>query len=77
VKTKLFAIALCSILAVACKQGEGEHCQVSADCSSPLVCNQASLVCVSTGNSKGDVDAPLPPSDAAPGATPDAMPDAP
>jgi hypothetical protein len=52
-------IALCLVSAVGCKQGLGEHCQVSSDCSSGLVCNQASMVCANTGMS-GGIDAEVP-----------------
>lgn len=50
----------------ACKQGEGDRCQVNSDCSGNLVCNQATQTCAKT--SGGDIDAAvptLPPADAA------------
>jgi hypothetical protein len=56
-----------------CKEDVGEHCQVDADCSSGLVCNQAQQVCATPGSS-GGIDATVePPMDAA---TPDATIDA-
>ena len=42
---------------VACKQGEGERCQVTADCASPLICNQATNRCVNP-NSQNPIDTP-------------------
>ena len=65
---KLIAIALCSVLAAACKQGRGERCQVDSDCESPLICSRAEpKTCVGTDDGEGmPVDADVPPSDAAP-----------
>ena len=56
-------------LVAACKQGEGERCQVDDDCEDPLVCAQATQTCADNNTSAG-LDA-MPPTDA-----PDAMPDA-
>jgi hypothetical protein len=42
-------------LFAACKQGQGERCQVDEDCSSGLVCNKAKNTCQSTTG--GDLDA--------------------
>lgn len=53
----------------ACKQGEGERCQTSDDCESPLLCNEGEGVCRESAS--GGIDA-LPPEPA-----PDAAPDAP
>jgi hypothetical protein len=39
----------------ACKQGQGERCQVDDDCESGLVCNKAKNTCQSTTG--GDQDA--------------------
>jgi hypothetical protein len=77
----LFAstIALVSVLVTiaACKQGEGERCQVNDDCESPLECSAAKGTCVSPGSTETD-DAEVPdgtPPDAPPDAPPDMMPD--
>ena len=43
---------------VACSQGEGARCQLSEDCKSGLVCNQATQTCQAT--SGGDIDAAVP-----------------
>ncbi|CAN5857744.1 hypothetical protein BH11MYX3_BH11MYX3_11640 [soil metagenome] len=49
-----------------CGQGEGDRCQVSADCSGSLVCNQATQTCAKTSGGDIDADVPdLPPADAA------------
>lgn len=53
-----------------CKQGEGERCQVTADCDDGLICNQATFECVQ-GMSSGPIDV-LPPIDGPPLDTPDA-----
>jgi hypothetical protein len=63
---------------VACKQAEGERCQVNEDCADNLVCNQATQECSTTTG--GGIDATVPdgpPPDAAVDAMIDAMPDAP
>ena len=52
----------------ACKQGEGERCQVMEDCEDGLICNMAEQICSKTNT--GMVDAPPPP-DAAIDAPPD------
>ena len=78
---KFLAIPLCLAFAAgsiafisACKQGEGERCQVSADCDDGLVCNQATLECAQTTG--GGIDATVPDGpDAAPDAPPDVLPD--
>ena len=61
-KRLLFVSLLLAAAAVVhvtgCKQGEGERCQVSDDCTPPLVCNKAKNTC--QGTSGGDLDAPLP-----------------
>ena len=57
----LFALATGGFVA-ACKQGEGERCQVDDDCESPLVCAQATQTCADNDTSSG-IDA-LPPVDA-------------
>jgi len=59
VKRLLFAgsIALVTSLVgiAACKQGEGDRCQIDADCASGLLCNKAKNTCQAT--SGGDLDA--------------------
>lgn len=52
-----------------CKQGEGERCQVQADCDEGFDCNEAEGIC--RAFKEGDLDA-LPPPDAPPDAL-DAM----
>jgi hypothetical protein len=54
---------------VSCKQGEGERCQVQADCDEGFDCNEAEGIC--RAFKAGDLDA-LPPPDA-PIDAPDAM----
>jgi hypothetical protein len=65
-------------LVLGCKQGEGERCQVNADCDDGLICNQATNPprCQQPSSS-GGIDATVPDifPDAPPDA-PDAMPDA-
>jgi hypothetical protein len=61
--------------APACKQGDGERCQIDDDCSSGLECSNSQHICVPVG--VGTPDA-VPVSDARPdGPTPDGGPDAP
>jgi hypothetical protein len=59
VKRLLFAcsLALVSTLTVvaACKQSQGDRCQVNEDCESGLLCNQAKNTCQAM--SAGDLDA--------------------
>lgn len=54
----LLSLVLASAAGItACKQGEGERCQVDTDCDN-LVCNQATKQCAtSTG---GGIDATVP-----------------
>jgi len=54
----LLLAAIVTFQIAGCKQGEGERCQVSDDCTPPLVCNKAKNTC--QGTSGGDLDAPLP-----------------
>jgi hypothetical protein len=71
-------VALFGMIA-ACKQGEGERCQINDDCTDGLVCNQATQECARTDQSNSiDATVPIdgPPIDAAPDAPPDAPPDA-
>ena len=71
-----FVLAI-GIWVAACKQDEGDRCQVDADCASGLVCNQATQSCAKT--SGGGIDATTP--DGPPADAPDDMmidvPDAP
>jgi hypothetical protein len=69
---KFLAIPMLILLAVgsgavlvACKQGEGDRCQVKEDCEDGLTCNQARNppVCQATNGNELPIDA-LPPVDA-------------
>jgi hypothetical protein len=64
-------------LLVGCRQGEGERCQVNADCEEPLVCTESvphtCETSASTGPSDGGIDTPL---DAEIDGAPDAATDA-
>jgi hypothetical protein len=78
----LSAAALLAALSLAaCKQGEGERCQVNDDCESGLVCVERTGTC-GTSNiapevDAGPVDAEVPDATLADAATPDAaLPDA-
>lgn len=62
-KNKLFALALCSVLAAGCKQGRGDRCQVDSDCESPLICSHAEPKTCGDGTGEG-IDAAVPPADA-------------
>jgi hypothetical protein len=72
-KRLVIAFGLTGLLALgfvaACKQSEGERCQVDDDCEDPLVCAQATQTCADNDTSSG-IDA-MAPMDA-----PDAMVDA-
>ena len=53
------AIAVVSVAAWGCKQGQGERCQVNADCANGLICTQAEpRTC--GGNNSNMFDADLP-----------------
>lgn len=52
------AIALAAAAWSACKQEEGERCQIDEDCSDGLVCNKATQQCA--GTSGGGIDATVP-----------------
>ena len=60
---KWIAIAVLSVAAVGCKQGQGERCQVDADCADGLSCSQAEPKTCG-GDKQGQVDAETPPQDA-------------
>lgn len=62
----------------ACKQGEGDRCQVDDDCETGLSCNKATTTC--TSKMGGAADASIidqAPADAPVDGPPDAMLDAP
>ncbi len=54
-------IVLSAVLALGCRQGEGERCQTTADCEDGLQCVESTHTCLvsepSTGND-GGTDAP-------------------
>ncbi|HVK83388.1 MAG TPA: hypothetical protein VM513_04725 [Kofleriaceae bacterium] len=52
------AIALAAAAWSACKQEEGERCQIDEDCSDGLLCNKATQQCART--SGGGIDATVP-----------------
>ena len=52
------AIALAAAAWSACKQEEGERCQIDDDCSDGLLCNRATQQCART--SGGGIDATVP-----------------
>jgi hypothetical protein len=56
-------LALAALVAgvASCKQGEGDRCQVAADCSDGLICNQATQTCAKTLG--GGIDATVPDGD--------------
>ena len=60
-----------------CKQGKGDRCQVTADCSGGLICSTSTGTCV--GNEQMGIDATVPPMDGGPkdAPAPDAPRDAP
>ena len=60
--TALIAAVVPIALVASCKQGEGQRCQVDADCDGDLVCAQATHLCA-TSDTSGGIDA-LPPVDA-------------
>ncbi|MBS1119328.1 MAG: hypothetical protein H6Q90_1556 [Deltaproteobacteria bacterium] len=61
---KLIAFPLLALLSLfvvgvaSCKQGEGDRCQVAADCTDGLICNQATQTCAKTTG--GGIDATVP-----------------
>ena len=73
-RSLLTLLATISLLGPACKQGEGERCQIDDDCSGSLVCSDSQHICVS---SAATPDSAQPP-DARPDGPPaDAGPDGP
>jgi hypothetical protein len=77
VKRILFPCLLAACASIvtfaACKQGQGERCQVDEDCESDLVCNKAKNTCQTTEG--GNADASI--IDAVPADAPVDTPDAP
>lgn len=61
-RNRLIAIALGSLVAVGCKQGPGERCQVNSDCSSNICSKSEPQVCVTSGHDQDqmDIDAEVP-----------------
>ena len=55
----VFVMIIAGTLGAGCKQGKGERCQVDNDCTSPLVCNQATQTCDSSGGSQLDANLPI------------------
>lgn len=56
-KPKLLALFWCAALALsvsACKQGEGENCQIDDDCQSGLECNAGTKQCQKPGAAFAD-----------------------
>lgn len=49
---------LLGFLVAGCKQGKGERCQINDDCTTGLVCNQATNTCQETTG--GGIDATVP-----------------
>ena len=81
-KRLLFAASIAAVASLsavtACKQGQGDRCQVDDDCESGLVCYKAKNTCESS--SGGDLDASVidaVPADAAVDSNADAAADAP
>ena len=59
--TALLGSALLAVTLAACKQGEGEVCQIDDDCESGLECNAGTMRCQSPGADRADA---APPADA-------------
>jgi hypothetical protein len=69
----ILALVSSLVTLAACKQGQGERCQIDDDCDSMLVCNKAKNTCQSTDGDELDASV----IDAAPAdAPPDALNDA-
>jgi len=58
-------LAALAVAPAACKQGEGEYCQISDDCTGGLVCNQLTHTCLANASSTNDggIDAAIDASD--------------
>jgi hypothetical protein len=54
----VIAVLLLAGVIVACKQGKGDRCQVSSDCTDGLECSKATNVC--QGSAGGGLDANVP-----------------
>jgi hypothetical protein len=69
VTRKLFAIVVFSLAAcvsaTGCKQGLGERCQVNSDCASGQCSMADPRVCVNDLKDQMDIDAEVPPAEAA------------
>ena len=72
-------IALALLLLSACKQGNGQRCQVDSDCDSKMCSSAEPRVCIGGTDNTADIDAtpdsppePPPPADAGPDAPIDA-----
>jgi hypothetical protein len=85
VTTRLLLAAACLValagLVAACKQQEGDRCQIDTDCETPLICNQGTATCANPNsnepidaNTPDFLDSPLDP-DAPIDAPDDVMPD--
>jgi hypothetical protein len=57
--TSALAILGLTLALSACKQGEGERCQIDDDCEDGLECNASTMECQSTGGQVFDA-APIP-----------------
>ncbi len=55
----LLVASLVALWVTACKQQEGERCQINMDCEDGLTCNQATFVCSREG-ANTMIDANLP-----------------
>lgn len=62
VPTFLFVLLSVGVIA-ACKQGEGERCQVNADCDDGLICNQGTNPPSCQATVGGGIDATVPDAD--------------
>jgi hypothetical protein len=70
----LVAASVVTLGVTSCKQGLGDRCQVESDCSSGLICNQATGTCQSsTSGADGNI-MPDARQDAGPDAEADADP---
>jgi hypothetical protein len=71
-------IAITMLLLSACKQGNGQRCQVDSDCESNMCSSAEPRVCIGGTDNTSDIDAtPESPVDAAVDAEIDAAIDAP
>ncbi|MBK7193961.1 MAG: hypothetical protein IPH80_15885 [Myxococcales bacterium] len=57
----VLVLVLSALLALGCRQGEGERCQTTSDCEDGLICSPSTRECLVTEpgtGSDGGVDAP-------------------